>query len=77
MNIEVIKRRKAIKRCPITVKESSILITVRAPKEPCKITKKSSNEYLVGNNEGKYFLQNIDRRNSERIKIPTRNASNL
>ena len=40
----VIIRKKAINRWPMTVKESSMFITVSAPNEPCKRIKKTSNE---------------------------------
>ena len=38
------RSRKAIKRWPVTVYESSRFITVNAPKDPWTITRKSSYE---------------------------------
>jgi len=38
------RSRKAIKRWPVTVYESSRFITVNAPKDPWTITRKNSNE---------------------------------
>ena len=40
----VMRSRKAIKRWPVTVYESSRFITVKAPKDPWTITRKSNNE---------------------------------
>ena len=40
----VIKREKAINKWLMTAYEASVLITVNAPKEPWKTTKKSKNE---------------------------------
>jgi len=38
------RSRKAIKRWPVTVYESSRFITVKAPNDPWTITRKSNNE---------------------------------
>ena len=44
IEIVVMRSRKAIKRWPVTVYESRRFITVKAPKDPWTITRKSNNE---------------------------------
>ena len=44
IEIVVMRSRKAIKRWPVTVYESSRFITVKAPKDHLTITRKSSKE---------------------------------
>ena len=44
IEIVVMRSRKAIKRWTVTVYESSRFITVKAPKDPWTITRKSNNE---------------------------------
>ena len=68
------RSRKAIKRWPVTVYESSRFITVKAPKDPWTITRKSYNEKVLGNQFGISFFQIIERVNLKQINIPTRKA---
>ena len=69
------RSRKAIKRWPVTVYESSRFITVKAPKDPWTITRISIYESVLGNQLGISFFQIIERANLKRINIPTRKAS--